>query len=295
MKNLYWRTFDEIRASEHLRQEVWSIRSQGQRTGEYPKRRRCGKWILTAACVCILLSVGVLAVELIRGSGVSVQNVKSGWGETGYQTTWEVERISADAFSDEVKAALEQLRQEFENTDDQVHFYGWESYHSTWQEAEQYLGVPLPNPLEEQEWLAPSGYYTSSGAPLNSTDDRSHCHIYLVGDQDGEHLLNAQVLAGYMSGRVWLQLETWLCTEYMDETTLTSYIPDAEQAEETYRTGSGADVIVMKDGSRLNAYFCYENRAYILEAKLANVYGLSASEKTDAEVRQALEDALTCF
>lgn len=294
MKNLYWRTFDEIHASQHLKEEVRNIGSQGEKAKKRPGGRRCGKWLLTAACVCILLSAGALAVEILRGSGVSVRSIRSSWGEPGYQTTWEVERIPADDFSDEVKAALERLRQAFENADGQVP-YDWESYHAAWLEAEEYLGVPLPNPLEGQDWLAPSGYCASSGAPLNSTEDRSHCRIYLLGDGNGEHLLNAQVLAGYMSGRVWLQLETRLYTEYMDEAALTSYFPDAEQAGETYRTGSGADAVVIKDGARLSAYFCYENRAYILTAKLANVYGLSASEETDVEVRRALEKALVCF
>lgn len=60
MKNLYRETFDEVRASDKLRQEVWSMTKQEQNT---PKRRRIPAAALAAAVLVLALTGTTLAAS----------------------------------------------------------------------------------------------------------------------------------------------------------------------------------------------------------------------------------------
>lgn len=60
MKNLYRETFDEVHASDTLRQEVWSMTKQEQNT---PKRRRIPAAALAAAVLVLALTGTTLAAS----------------------------------------------------------------------------------------------------------------------------------------------------------------------------------------------------------------------------------------
>lgn len=96
MKNLYRETFEEVHASDTLRQEVWSMTKQEQRA---PKRRRVPASALIAAVLALALTGTALAAAGVPGS-------LKGW----FIRQWA--EISDGEMSEEQLALIDRLTQQ---------------------------------------------------------------------------------------------------------------------------------------------------------------------------------------
>lgn len=147
-----------------------------------PMRRRAWRrYLLTAACVCLLLAGGALAAEAIFG--VQITGIFYNERESGYRVLPELEPYPAENFSSpSLTQALEEVRQQYlEHQPEDSEFQGgYRFLGDTWGDCEEFLGISLPNPLESAEGLSP---LSSDAVPLSRYN--AHCSIILTADASG--------------------------------------------------------------------------------------------------------------
>ena len=276
---------------DQLEEEIRTGCAIGMKAGG--KRKRL---VLVIAAV-VVLSVSALAAGVWR---VRLSEMSSADEMSYYSITAEVPRIPREDFSDAVYAAMEEIRQAFLEYSPEDSWYpgDWQAYLDSWSACEDFLGIPLANPLEESglEQGTYNGITFDSGL-LYGKEEETHCLVRLNGNAEGT-LQNVGVETGYISGfhRLTLNISLWPEGSEWDMEHGAAWGDQfvTFQTEET-ATGSGQAVFlvtpsVLQGGYvSIDAYFVMGNGLYQL--------GISApaGPGQQAEVRKLMEEVLQLF
>lgn len=282
MEKQYREMFMRIDAPEELRQRVMTIPSREWKPRRLPK-------IAALAAAVVVLTAGAWAVETIWG--VSVTEMVTGEQESRYEVSWLQEPYPSAAFSEDVAAAMEEVRRAYREYKPYDNWFPghWQRRLDSWQEMEIFLGVSLSNPLEEQVWLTEA---SSSTMPL--TEEMRHCELNLQGNARGR-LQEASLQAGYLAEEGRLALTVWLFTEHSGQDSMTNIWPEVtDYVQDSYQMSDGQEALVMTAEPRreasytaVEAYFLRDGGLYCLRA---------VGEKGEEQAtRQLLERALDCF
>lgn len=274
MEQLYRTAFRRVTAPKRLKETVEGIPSR-------PRRRH----VPLAAAVCAAVLLTVTTAVALRMYHVEVETLYAEKEESGYTVVFRAERAALADFSPEVREAAARMRETGEAAAD--------VYRDTWQETTAWLGLDLPNPLEEQPWLEADSFNAWGGAGTLTNEERgSHCSICLETGRERE-LIRTHARAGYRSQGVWLLLDAVVDTEAMEESRWGASLSWEEgiTVEET-ATGSGAKAILLSAPTLgvTDAYFIYEGTAYHLQAR-QNFW----EQYLEGSPRDVLLQALACF
>lgn len=276
---------------DQLEEEIRTGCAFGMKAGG--KRKRL---VLVIAAV-IVLSVSALAAGVWQ---VRLSEMSSADELSYYSITVAVPRIPRGDFSDAVYAAMEEIRQAFLEYSPEDSWYpgDWQAYLDSWSACEDFLGIPLANPLEESglEQGTYNGIAFDSGL-LYGKEEETHCLVRLNGNAEGI-LQNVGVETGYISGlnRLTLNVSLWPeGSEWgMEHSAAWGDQFVTFQTEET-ATGSGQVVFlvtpsVLQGGYvSIDAYFVMGNGLYQL------CVSAPAGPGQQAEVRKLMEEVLQMF
>lgn len=167
MENQYRNMMDEVRASEGLRQEIMNISGQErtQKTRSAPMRA-----LTVAACICALLIIGAVAVEVARSGFVKIYRWTGESGNVFFFGNYEdVGKIPVEELSPELRALADLYR-------DEAFHQKFLSF-DTWEEAEDFLGRNImDNPL-----LAGGGYLPN-GVTYGEEHIEGNCVVGIITD-----------------------------------------------------------------------------------------------------------------
>ena len=131
MRNIYRATFDQIHASEQLREEVRKLTLGEKRPKHWISRKGIAAALIVllvgTACTAAICRVEILPIE-----------PEEMWTDApvSFQVSGEVERTPWESFSREVRDMVQ------ERIEARKPVFG--RHFSTWSEAEEYLGVDVP-------------------------------------------------------------------------------------------------------------------------------------------------------
>lgn len=238
---------------------------------EKPRRKPWGKWLLTAACVCVLLVGSTLAAE--RLWGVSVVDMVTGKEESSYHLLTDLEPYPAGNFSSpQLTEALETIQQQYRDYrpwDSQIPS-SYRTYLESWRDCEDFLGITVFNPLEDLDWLAP---LSSSALPL--TGDARHCELNLDADADG-NLGYVTVQACYQAELCKISMTVDFAMEggRFEPELWFIYDGEADFETDTFRLSDGQEAVLLTaqwSGARysgVHAYFTRDGAIYTVFAWL---------------------------
>ena len=267
------------------------------RTGCCVKTGGKRKRLVLVIAAAIVLSVSAVAAGVWQ---VRLSEMSSADELSYYSIAAEVPRIPREDFSDAVYAAMEEVRQAFLEYSPEDSWYpgDWQAYLDSWSACEDFLGIPLVNPLEEStlEQGTYNGIAFDSGL-LYGKDEETHCLVRLSGNPEGI-IQNVGVETGYVSGlnRLTLNISLWPEESEWDMEHGAAWGDQfvTFQTEET-ATGSGQAVFlvtpsVLQGGYvSIDAYFVMGNGLYQL------CVSAPAGPGQQAEVRELMEEVLQLF
>jgi hypothetical protein len=239
----------------------------------------------------VALTGTAVAVRVLRNGEVAVQNLVSDPSESSYRIAWSADPITAEQLSDKAQDVLTMMRTwADEASSENPYPYAWEVYQDTWQEAETFWGLSMPNPLEKQAWLESISY---SGFTGDLETRNEHCQLTMECDKEGK-LLRIHTTAGYDCQGVYLILDAIRDTELLDEDTYAHYWEqmDVKFTTEEYETGSGQQAVILRNSNSgddsMEAYFVDKNVTYRIRAYRNYAF-------QEVSVLETLKKALDCF
>lgn len=230
---------------------------------------------------------------------VKLVETKSDPEESGFWIEAELEPVSSDAFSQQIRDEMAEEWQKFNalSPEEQMassHFPGHcSSSFETWEECVAFLGIPLENPLEDVSWLTDADH---SAIPLDADNldgQRQHAYIEWFGTEKGE-ITSANVCAGYLDGEISVAV------------TATIYSGGSEEA---YSTGSvwaekvifETETVSMENGNSAlritpihGEEYCSEEAFFVQENVLYSIHVVGEKDAKD-EVRETMEKVLRVF
>ena len=180
---------------------------EAARAGQRRPGARALRIGLAAACLCVLLTVGVWAAETIFG--VRLGQVESGEDYATYTLAAEVERFAMSRFSPELQADLA----------DGALVHLWDD----WQSVQEYVGIPLLYSelldTAEEECVVNAPYAVDGSLSL----DRERTDLEQVGRPE-----DLRVVFGRVVDNVAVGVYIHLYTEYASEEELAGGIPGVQ-------------------------------------------------------------------
>ncbi len=158
------------------------------------------KWVLLAACICLLLFSATAVAVSNLGTQVTdfftdKREPRSDYSESGFDMTIQMEKIPADALTGDIQEVGELIRQQYQNYQ---YWNNWLPSHvqkkfNTQQDALAYIGF---SGLKQFGWHLPEG-----GSTLN-----------VFGNGDFE-ITNLHLETLYTEGDIRMQYSSWIYTE----------------------------------------------------------------------------------
>lgn len=234
---------------------------------ERARKRPWGKWLLTAACVCVLLVGSALAAE--RLLGVRIGDMVTGKEESSYQLLTDLEPYPAENFSSPaLTEALETIRRQYRDYQPwDSRSPGWyQTFLESWEDCEDFLGVTVFNPLEDMDWLTP---LSSSALPL--TGVTRHCELNLNADEEGS-LSYVAVQACYQAEMSRISLTVDFATENSpyEPGLWFAYDGETDFETDTFHLSDGQEAVLLTARpadarfSGVDAYFTRDGAIYRL-------------------------------
>lgn len=219
---------------------------------------------------CLLLALCLL----LAGCGKPVQIDKS-------QTPWVV---PSELLGQPIKAALQKDWGWWNGLGEHQLYYSpvdaasGEQDFDSWTDCEEFVGLSVPNPLEDCGWLEKGTYV---GMPIGFAD-ASRMEVNWYGDET-EHFCSVTLCAGYYTDDVRLQFWASVYSDPMETADGRRHMGDAMRSDYLEHTdGKGAYIVE-------DAYGCNGTMAKGYVLYYVNVIG--QGDRPDA-ARDVLEDIL---
>ena len=129
MRNIYRKTFEQVRAPEDLWREIREIPAREQRP---VRRRRVSGGVLAAVLILALTGTALAAVYHVEIRNFTPEQLAETGADHAYKVLTDVERTPLEAFSQEALDAAAGAER------------FWEQKFDTWAEAEDFLGTRVP-------------------------------------------------------------------------------------------------------------------------------------------------------
>lgn len=235
---------------------------------------------------------------VVTDAKVRLVETKTDAQDSYFRIEVDLEKMESDAFGQGIYDELEKEWKEFHSlTQEQLwvssHFWGsCSTSFDTWEEAVAFLGVSVPNPLEEMSDLVDAD---SSAIPLDAEGlggQGRHARIEWYGTEE-KQIEQACLYAGYLDGTVRVALSATL------------YGGD----EEVYTTGGGwaesvtfeNEMVPMKNGNTAlviipnDSGSYYSADAFFVQDNVLYALHLVGPELLHEEVMKSLEKVLDVF
>lgn len=244
-----------------------------------PRRRRAVKWVLLAACICLLL--GSLTALALHG-GVQLQSIFTGRDagddliESGYDLALSLEKLPDSAFSRELLALGPTIRQQYLDASpyDSRSPGLWQADFSTPAEAWAFTGLPA---LPQADWAA-----ECTGSTL-----------WVSGNAQGQ-LLSLELETDYRQDGLRLQYFVHACTVHNtdEETTLSLRTTEnLEFSSSSYQNSRQRSFLLLRAAPMESGYATLD--AYIADGGLLHnlhiAYPDGESDQAEALLAQWAE------
>lgn len=265
---------------------------------EKPRGRPRGRWLLAAACVCVLLAGSALAAEQIFGT--SVTEIFHREGESGYSVAAEPAFYPLDELSSpQLTETLDIIQQQYRD------YQPWDSrspgWHKVeledWEACQTFLGVELFNPLEGWEGAED---LSSVATPLTAEGSPPHCEVNVYADSvGGLEYVTAHSCYERRDCRISLTLHFQGENSSFDPGLTVVYEGNADFQTESRRLADGQEATVVAERGEdakytaMRAYFTRDSVIYDL-----SVWRWGPKEEPanrEAAARSVLEEVLALF
>lgn len=229
---------------------------------------------------------------------VRLTKTKTDAQESLYRIEADLEKVQSDVFGQGIHDRIDKEWQEFQGlTEEQrlisSHMYGYcTASFGTWEEATEFLGFDIANPLEQMSDLMNAD---SAGIPLDSeslSGQGRHVEISWSGMQD-HSIPFAYVDAGYLDGEIRVVLSARFYGGEENEYTTECVWPESisfENRTVTTKSGNTALVIVPKGTGEYASL-----DAYLVEGKVLYSLHLVGGVLYEKELEKTLEKVLEVF
>lgn len=157
---------------------------------------------------------------------------------------------------------------------------------SDWADCEEYLGIPVPNPLEEAAWLE-HGAHTGESA---GSQGAAHVQVVMRGSRNGQ-VEWLDIRSGYRDGDITVTLDAML---YGDpaESADAARGWSVEAARLFYLANAGSDSVVTAESSGEQ----YVSRsAYLARGHALYLVSVTGAPNLESRVVETLERVLSEF
>ena len=203
------------------------------------------KWIVAAACICVLL--GTTSVLAATGLGTSLIRFFSSHSESGYELSADIVKFPADALRGKIREIPEVIRQQFVSYDPAASWLpgSWEGTFETRDDACDFVGFKK---IKRPRW--------------DVKEDRTWLHVQ--GTEKGD-LTSVSVETDYTDGDIRLQFFSDIYTENAEgEITVLTVMAEKVGFAETFRTANSGKTVHVIEQTAMESGFMSKD-AYLVE------------------------------
>ncbi len=230
-------------------------------------------------------------VAFLLSAAVSIFSLTGCSGQSPAEGS-EPEPISADMLAPEIYDAMREEWASYDalSPEQQMvssYFPGicHESF-SDWADCEEYLGIPVPNPLEEAAWLE-HGAHTGESA---GSQGAAHVQVVMRGSRNGQ-VEWLDIRSGYRDGDITVTLDAMLYGASA-ESTHAARGWSVEAARQFYLANAGSGSVVTAKSSGEH----YVSRtAYLARGHALYLVSVTGAPSLESRVVETLDNVLSEF
>ena len=207
-------------------------------------------------------------------------------GYSGYFFVAELEVKGSDEFGQGIHEKTAEEWQTYYSLSEEErrwssHLWGeCTQFQDTWEDATEFVGFTVNNPLEDAEWLQDANYSAIAMDKVQLEDYRKHVNILWSGQEDGT-IRNLRIMTGYLDGDIRVQMTISFSGDKKNYQTGAAWAESVEFAMEECEVSDGNAGLLIIPKTKTNNY-CSMDAYFVLNGALYHLHLVGKVGEEDA-------------